>query len=75
MESIEICYDKLETNRRQIEVLDEWIEKTRIELKKNVIIKQEKQELNNNIYSYMHDILGPEFMEVFDKEHKLSGTS
>lgn len=72
IESIELCYERLETNNRQIEALSEWIEKTRIELKKNVIVKQEKQDLNNSIYSYMHDMLGPEFMEVFDKDHKFT---
>lgn len=69
LESIEVCYDRLETNQRQIEALAEWIDRTRIELKKNVIIKQEKQDMNNSIYSYMHDMLGPEFMEIFDSNH------
>lgn len=72
IESVELCYERLETNQRQIEILTEWIENTRTELKKNVIIKQEKQDLNHSIYSYMHDILGPEFMEIFDKDHKFT---
>lgn len=69
LESIEVCYDRLETNQSHIEALTEWIEKTRVQLKKNVIIKQEKQDTNNQIYSYMHDMLGPEFMEIFDSGH------
>lgn len=72
IESIELCYQRLQTNQEHIEALSEWIEKTRIELKEKVVIKQEKEEMNNNIYAYMHDILGPEFMEVFDKNHTFS---
>lgn len=69
LESIEVCYSRLETNQSHIEALTEWIERTRAELKKNVIIRQEKQDTNNNIYSYMHDMLGREFMEIFDSNH------
>lgn len=69
LESIEICYGRLQTNQKQIEALSEWIEKTRTELKKNVVIRQEKEEMNSNIYAYMHDMLGPNFMEIFDKVH------
>lgn len=72
LESIDICYNKIKNNESQIDYLSEWIDKTRIELKKNVIIKQEKEETNANIYAYMHDMLGPEFMEIFDKGHAFS---
>ena len=75
--SIEICYNKININQQKIAYLNEWIENTRNELKKNVIIRQEMQENNNNIYSYMHDILGPRFMEVFDEDnnYKMQGNN
>ena len=73
--SIEDCYARLDRNAGQIEVLTEWINRTRDELKKNVIIKQEKEEMNQRIYSYMHDMLGPRFMEIFDREHKTDSDS
>lgn len=69
MESIEKCYNRLSNNEMQIEALGEWIEKTRIQLKRNVVIKQDKTDENNNIYGYMHDMLGHEVMEIFDREH------
>ena len=72
LESIELCYSRLQTNQEHIEVLSEWIERTRTELKNKVIIKQGKEEKKNNIYSNMNDMLGPEFMEVFDKNHVFS---
>lgn len=69
MESISNCYERLTNNEVQIEALGEWIESTRIRLKENVVIKQEKTDENNNIYGYMHDILGAKFMEIFDKRY------
>lgn len=69
VESIEVCYQRLNVNQQKIAFLNEWIENTRVELKKNVVIRQEMQEANNNIYAYMHDILGPRFIEVFDEDH------
>lgn len=69
MESIENCYTRLSNNEMQIEALGEWIDKTRIQLKRNVVIKQDKTDENNNIYGYMHDMLGHEVMEIFDREH------
>lgn len=68
--SIQDCYERIDFNTNQIEIITEWIERTRDELKKNLIIKQEKEELNQNIYSYMHDMIGPRFMEMFDRKHK-----
>ena len=38
----------------------------RKELKENVVKKQEMEITNVEIYTYMHDILGPEVIETFD---------
>lgn len=61
------CYRKLNSNKADIEVLDKWINETRIKLKKNLLIKQDKETKNNKIYSYMHDVLGPEVMGTLDR--------
>jgi len=66
----EQCYEQLLINEQKIKVLTEWIEKTRTELKNRVILKQEMEEHNENMYSYLHDMLGPEFMQVFDERHR-----
>lgn len=71
MASIDDCYNRINRNEEQIRVLNQWIEKTREELKNNLIIKQEKEEVNQNIYTYMHDMFGPKFMEIFDKDHNI----
>jgi hypothetical protein len=40
-----------------------------VELKKNVIRLQEAEMENYNLYSYMHQIFGPEVMDIFDMEY------
>mgnify|MGYP000843795734 CR=1 FL=1 len=50
----------------RIEVLDKWIEATRIKLKKNLLIKHDKESMNEQLYSGMHNIFGPEIMGVLD---------
>ena len=52
---------------RPVEVLDKWINATRVKLKKNILIKQDKEEANNRMYSSMHDILGADVMKELDR--------
>ena len=66
----EQCYEQLLINEQKLKELTEWIEKMRTELKNKVILKQEMEEHNENMYSYLHDMLGPEFMQVFDERHR-----
>ena len=67
--SFEICYEELKNNRIQIDELDDWINKTKGLLTEKIIIKQDLEKYNSDMYSYMHDILGAEMMEVFDQKH------
>lgn len=67
LEFIQTCYGWLNTNRDDIELLNKWINNTRIELKKKLVIKQEKELKNNDIYTYMHDLLGPDLIQMFDE--------
>lgn len=69
LSSIMICYERINNNRKELKEINSWIEKTRIELKKRVVKKEEKEEVNAKIYSYMHDIIGPGYMEYFDARH------
>lgn len=64
--TMDICYRAMSDNSAEIEKIAEWINKIRIELKKNVIRKQEREWLNQEMYAYMHDIFGPEVIEIFD---------
>ena len=72
VEGMSICYDAMKVNKKNIELINTWIEEVRLELKINIVKKQEIQEETNQIYSYMHDILGFEVLDVFDLYHEAS---
>ena len=69
VETMKVCYERLHDNTSDIKSLDEWITRARIELKKNVIRLQEAEMENYNLYSYMHQIFGPEVVEIFDMKY------
>lgn len=64
--TMEHCYETMQDNTDDIEALDNWVTQVRIELKKNLIRKQEAEAKNHEIYSYMHDIFGVDVVEMFD---------
>ena len=66
-ETLKACYDRMNANTEDIEVLDKWINATRVKLKKNILIKQDKETVNNNMYSLIHDIIGNENCSAVDR--------
>lgn len=68
--TMEICYDRLKENTKEIDEISDWVIKTRIELKKKLLKKQEAEITNHNLYSYMHDIFGAEVIEIFDMKYQ-----
>ena len=77
--TMEMCYERLQGNTESIEEIGEWIKDIRIQLKKNIVKKQDLEIYNSELYSYMHDIFGPIVMELFDMKyvptiHKQSDT-
>ena len=69
VETMKACYKTLHENTDYIKGLDEWISQVRVELKKNVIRLQEAETENYNLYSYMHQIFGPEVIDIFDMKY------
>ena len=67
--TMDACYDELRENEKGIEELGAWLAKIRIELKKNVVRKQEYEISNQEIYSYMHDIFGADVIDIFDMKY------
>ncbi|MDD6551049.1 MAG: hypothetical protein PUF16_04650 [Lachnospiraceae bacterium] len=59
-------YDRMRTNTDEIKEIADWIKQIRVELKKNIIKKQNREINNREIYSYMHDIFGKEMLGLFD---------
>ena len=67
--TMEVCYGRLQQNSNEVETITRWINNIRVELKKKVVRKQEKEEANRRLYTYMHDIFGAEMLEVFDMKY------
>lgn len=68
-ETMDQCYHALHTNEKDIDDLAEWIAGIRVELKKNVVRKQEMEIQNAVMYSYMNDIFGAEVVDIFDMKY------
>ncbi len=70
MATMTFCYDKLRTNDHEIKDITKWIEDFKIELKRNIIRKQNREINNREIYSYMHDIFGMDVLSLFDVRYE-----
>lgn len=69
LQTMEYCYDTMQENTQDIAQIADWVTNIRIELKKNLIRKQEMEQKNHAIYSYMHDIFGAEVVNLFDMKY------
>ncbi len=67
--TMEQCYDAMKENEKGIEEISGWVTEIRIELKKRLIKKQDMEQQNNRIYSYMHDVFGPDVIDIFDMNY------
>lgn len=68
-ETMDICYDVMHENVDSIKELNDWIKDIRIQLKTNIVIKQEKEMANAQLYSYLHNVFGADAMDMFDLEN------
>lgn len=64
--SMSFCYEKMRSNTEEIQSIDAWIKQVRIDLKKNIIKKQNREINSKEMYAYMHDIFGAQIIDVFD---------
>ena len=69
--TMEICYDRLKENERDIEEITKWVAQVKEELKEKLILKQEKETVNQELYSYMLDIFGADVINLFDTKYKI----
>lgn len=69
LRTMAVCYDVIEKNTEVISSIGDWISQVRVELKKNIIRKQEMEYMNQELYSYMHDIFGPDVIDIFDMKY------
>lgn len=64
--TMELCYDDIAANTRDIKEIAEWIAKVRVELKKQVLRKQDRETRNQELYRYLHGIFGADVIDIFD---------
>lgn len=64
--TMDFCYGKMRKNTQEADEITEWIQKVRIDLKKNIIRKQNREINNKEMYHYMHDLFGAEVLDIFD---------
>lgn len=67
--TMDCCYDTMQENTAEIQAIEAWVKEIRIELKKRLVRKQEMEQQNNQIYSYMHDVFGADVVDVFDMQY------
>lgn len=67
--TMHVCYDKIKQNTQEIEAINEWIQDFRSQLKRKVWQKQQREVMNDELYSYMHAIFGPDVIEMFDMKY------
>lgn len=69
LKTMELCYDTLKRNKAEIDETSKWVSSVRVELKKRLIRKQEQEQMNQDIYTYMHNVFGPDVIDMFDLEY------
>lgn len=74
IECLKYWYSLLKDNTSDIQKLDKWILAAREELKRKLLLKQEKEEINEKVYSYMHNLLGHDVINKFDQSFVNKGS-
>ncbi len=69
LQTMNCCYDAMQENTEEIRRIEEWVKEIRVELKKRLVRKQEMEQQNHEIYSYMHDVFGADVVDVFDMQY------
>lgn len=67
--TMEYCYGTMRENTEQIQEISQWVTEIRIELKKRLVKKQELEQKNHAIYSYLHDLFGADIVDMFDLQY------
>ncbi len=67
--TMHICYEKIQKNVKDINEINQWISEFRLQLKRKILSKQKKEIWNDEMYSYMHSIFGPDVIGVFDMKY------
>ena len=53
----------------RIDEINQWVSDFKVQLKKKIIQKQQKEIWNDEMYNYMHSIFGPDVIDMFDMKY------
>lgn len=67
--TMHICYARIQQNVQDIDEINRWVSDFKRKLKRKIITKQQKEIWNDELYSYMHSIFGPDVIEMFDMKY------
>ena len=67
LESMKEIFDRYEENEDDIETLEEWIEETKLELKKRVALLYQKKEDNEKMDKYLSDLIDGDIIREYKK--------
>lgn len=67
--TMRLCYSKIQQNIQDIEAINKWVSEFKVLLKRKILLKQSKEVWNDETYSYMHAIFGPDVIEMFDMKY------
>ncbi|MDE6363919.1 MAG: hypothetical protein K2L86_06595, partial [Lachnospiraceae bacterium] len=67
--SMRVCYGRIQQNVRDINEINQWVSDFKVQLKKKIILRQQKEIWNDEMYNYMHDIFGPDVIDMFDMKY------
>ncbi|NLK98094.1 hypothetical protein [Defluviitalea saccharophila] len=68
-ESVKICYQEMKEHQKVLDELNVWIERTREILKHKLEEKTIREEKAAQIYAYLHDLVGADFIDYLDKNY------
>lgn len=69
VEGMNQCYQKMDSNSEELQAIKSRIESMREELKQLVAKQKDLEQENAAIYTYMHDVLGSQVMEMLDHHY------
>ncbi len=67
--TMRVCYNQIQQNVQDIDGINKWVSNFRIHLKKKILLKQQKEIWNDEMYTYMHSIFGPDVIDMFDMKY------
>lgn len=67
LRSLEELYNKYDSNEEDIKNLDKWIEETRIELKKRILLREKRRDENEKVDKFLSDTFDKEVLVEYRK--------